>query len=117
LSQKKTKLEGLKIMKLRSSRIVGAPVFVQKFVWRGTLIQHTEAADAEKLFADTFGVSVCYLGSITTDGGRVDAVFSLHPEHVTKFAVARFKWGSETPSWWEDYLANTAVSERDLNRF
>ena len=102
---------------LRNSLIPVKPAFVQKFVWRGTLVKPEDVNDMTIWFAREFGSRVCYLGTIVTAYGREDAVFSIHPEDVTKFAVARLRLHGDVPSWWEDYLANDAVSQKDLERF
>ena len=104
-------------MKLRSRTLAPPKLRTQKFVWRGTIIREADTKEVIQWFASEFGVRVNYLGTIVTTGGRNDAVFSLHAEDVTKFAVTRFKLGGDTPSWWQDYLASEAVSEKDLQRF
>jgi len=110
--------------------------YTQKFVWMGTLIDKDQTEDAEEMFLNKFGVRVHYLGTICTlpsrrfaaegseyldggEGGRHDAVFSLHPQDTGKFASARFQMGNDVPRWWEDYVANNReiIPKEDLKRF
>jgi len=90
----------------------------------GTLIDKDQTEDAEEMFLNKFGVRVHYLGTICTlpldgEGGRHDAVFSLHLQDMGKFASARFQMGNDIPRWWEDYVANNReiIPKEDLNRF
>jgi hypothetical protein len=87
----------------------------------GTTIPPNQAEDAQDMFKNRFDVRVRYLGTIVTlDGGREDAVFSLHAEDMLKFAKGRFEMGSDDiPRWWEDYVANNRdiIPKEDLKRF
>lgn len=89
----------------------------QIVVWEATLLKEEEKPDFIKWFADNGFHEPLFLESITTlpdikdgspvpeTGGRIDLLFKVHDEDISRFSVWRLQFGMR---WWEDVLANNS---------
>lgn len=81
--------------------------FSQLCVIRGLIVEDSE--DFISFLTSEFECRFKFAESVTTianndgDGGRIDVLFYVHNDDITKFAVPRLMYGI---SWWEDVLAN-----------
>lgn len=83
--------------------------FTQICCWEGTVIGEDEVEKFTAFMKDEVGVRVKYLEEYETlagdggEGGRNDALFSVHKDDIMKFALPSKMMGIR---WWEDVRDN-----------
>lgn len=89
--------------------------FTQVCVWPGTVLGDSTTQDLVDFFKKEMGIRIQYLEEFVTPastkngrkvpdtGGRVDQIFAVHREDVSRFTVLRLQMGIR---WIEDYIDN-----------
>ena len=80
-------------------------------VWPATVVEPDEADNFNEWLADEFGVTGEYVEGIETlpdgepgSGGRIDTLFRVASDDISKFAVPRLNCGIR---WYSDYVNNS----------
>jgi hypothetical protein len=90
--------------------------FKQVCVWPGTTMGDSKPEEFEEFFMENFETRTQFLEEVTTlpdrnemgdiipeTGGRIDILFAVHDEDISKFSVSRLSMGIR---WIEDAVSN-----------